>query len=161
MGMSSEASAGFHGFCHGATPFSSMLMMPSVTSCRKSRLAGSGDSATGIGFGFADVAIGSALLSVSSKLKFGFFVFEPGSCQRLSADGVQRLLARSIERYHLSVRSRIGHRTDISTRQIVKFPHAPPSDDPSASNLSTNVTTDVETSSIHRAVRSGRTWSRT
>src|SRR2546426_3204512 len=156
MGMSSEASAGFHGFCHGATPFSSMLMMPSVTSCRKSRLAGSGDSATGIGFGFADVAIGSALLSVGGKLKFGFFVFEPGSCQRLSADGVQRLLARSIERNHLSVRSRIGHRTDIwSTRQIVKFPHAPPSDGPSASNLSTNVTTDVETSSIQLNEPSG------
>src|SRR5258708_6159016 len=140
--MSSEASAGFHGFCPGVTPVSSMLMMRSVTSCRKSRLAGSGDSGTGIGFGFADVAIGSALLSVSGKLKFGFFIFEPGSCQRLSADGVQRLLARSIERHHLSVRSRIGHRTDIwSTRQIVKFPHAPPTDGPSPPNPSPNAPT--------------------
>src|SRR6266852_5295922 len=66
IGMSSEASAGFHGFCHGATPVSSMLMMRSVTSCRKSRLAGSGDSATGIGFGLADAAI-----AFSSPLRLG------------------------------------------------------------------------------------------
>jgi hypothetical protein len=57
IGISSEASAGFHGFCHGGASVSSMLMIRSVTFRRKSHLDDGGDSPTGTRLGFADDAM--------------------------------------------------------------------------------------------------------
>src|SRR5689334_3328410 len=97
----------------------------------------------------------SALLSGRGKLGFGFLIFEPGSGEQLAADTVQRPLARSIERRNLSLGTRIGHRAAIrSPREIVKCLHTPPSDVPSVS-ISQYVTTDIQNSSVQRAVSSG------
>ena len=109
-GMSSEASAGFHGFCHGATPVSSMLMMRSVTSCRKSRLAARVPRRPALGLDLLTLPWSSALLS-RGELRFGFFVFEPGPGQRLSTNVVQWVLARSTEERQLVPHTRTDHWT--------------------------------------------------
>src|SRR6266849_4147080 len=88
--MPTAASPGFHGFCHGATPFSSMLMIRSVTSWRKSRGAGV--------TGWADlgsavvVAIRSVPLVDIRRRKSGLwrFVLEAGTDERLAADAFQQ-----------------------------------------------------------------------
>src|SRR5260370_40406029 len=90
--MPTAASPGFHGFCHGATPFSSMLMIRSVTSWRKSRGAG----VTGC------VDLGSAVLAIQSvppdeiqrrKSRFWRFPFEAGTDTRLAADALHPRIA--------------------------------------------------------------------
>src|SRR6516225_4067209 len=83
--MPIPASAGFQGFCQGATPFSSMLMIRSVTSCRKSRgfvtwgSAGRGSMLV--------VAIPLFLLTgIQSESGLRLFSFEPGAGKRLTTD---------------------------------------------------------------------------
>src|SRR5215472_13137191 len=84
--MPTDASAGFHGFCHGATPFSSMVMMRSVTSWRKSRFGGAGVAAVVVSL----VAVAIVLfLFLGAVFGRGFSVFEAGTCQRLAANHVR------------------------------------------------------------------------
>src|SRR5215831_359981 len=93
-GMPTDASAGFHGFCHGATPSSSIVMMRSVTSWRKSRFGGFEVAA-----GMVSVVAVAIVLFLLVRAVFGlrFFILEAGTSQRLATDHVQERLDASIK----------------------------------------------------------------
>src|SRR5262245_31371171 len=75
---SSKALCGSHGFCQGAVPFSSISMMASVTSCRKSLLTAGAASVIGFALPF--------------KVSFGKCLLEARAIQSLAAQGVNYLL---------------------------------------------------------------------
>src|SRR5262249_16648668 len=89
-GMHTDASAGLHGFCHGAPPFSSIVMMRSVTSWRKSRFGGIGVVSV------VKVAIMLFLL-LGAVFGLGFRAFQAGTGQRLATNQVQESLDASIK----------------------------------------------------------------
>src|SRR5215831_18797099 len=93
-GMPTDASAGFHGFCHGATPSSSIVMMRSVTSWRKSRFGGA-EVAAGV---VSVVAVAIVLfLLLGTVFGLQFFGLKTGTGERLAANHVQKGLDASIK----------------------------------------------------------------
>src|ERR1700737_1658496 len=79
VGLKGSSSApGSQGFCHGATPFSSIWMIESVTSCRKSRRVG----VVGDGV-WISVAEAIALLRVV-EVRLRKFILETGAGQRFA-----------------------------------------------------------------------------
>jgi len=71
-----------------------MVMIRSVTSCRKSRF-GDAEVAADV---VSEVAVATVLfLLLGAIFALGFLALEPGACERLAADHVQKSLDASIK----------------------------------------------------------------
>jgi hypothetical protein len=92
-GIPTDASPGFHGFCHGETPFSSMVIMRSVTSWRKSRFV-DGEVGTDV---VSLVTVDTVLFLLRAEFELQFLILETGTAKRIATDPVQESLDASIK----------------------------------------------------------------